>query len=147
MASKVVILIDGAYFDNLNYYLKDKKGKKLSLEKLSEKIIGNKTHLRTKYYNAYPYKSENPTQKEEENYKRAQAFFHTINRYINHEFSNVGRVRLKPCKCPNCGKEYKKPEQKGVDVGLALDLVKMARKKVADEFALVSGENMVFMAV
>lgn len=136
MTSKVVILVDGAYFDNLNYYLRDKKDKKLSLERLSEKIVGDKTHLRTKYYNAYPYQSEKPTQNEKDNYRRAQNFFYTINGYKNHEFSNVGRVRLKPCKCPYCNKEYEKPEQKGVDVGLALDLVKMARKRVADEFAI-----------
>lgn len=147
MASKVVILVDGAYFDNLNYYLKDKKGKKLSLERLSEEIVGDKMHLRTKYYNAYPYQSDKPTQKEKDNYRRAQNFFYTINGYKNHEFSNVDRVRLKPCKCPYCSKEYEKPEQKGVDVGLALDLVKMARKRVADEFALISGDEDLSAAV
>lgn len=147
MASKVVILVDGAYFDNLNFYLKDKTKKKLSLEKLSEKIIGDKKHLRTKYYNAYPYQSENPTEKEKEKYKGAQKYFHKISTFKNHEFFNVGRVKLKPCQCPQCKQQFKKPEQKGVDVGLALDLVKMARKKVADEFILISGDEDLTAAV
>lgn len=141
MTSKIVILVDGAYFDNLNYYLKDKKGKKIDLGKLSEKITGNDIHLRTKFYNAYPYQSDNPTQREKDNYKGAQQFFYTINRLKNHEFVNVGRVRPKPCQCPNCKHDFMKPEQKGVDVALALDLVKMARKKVADKFALISGDE------
>lgn len=141
MTSKIVILIDGGYFDNLNNYLKHEKGKKISLEKLSEKIVGNKHHLRTKYYNAYPYQSDNPTPREKEVYKGAQQFFYSINRFKNHEFVNVGRVRPKSCECPHCKKEFRKPEQKGVDVGLALDLVKMARKNVANEFALISGDE------
>jgi len=147
MTSKLVILVDGGYFDNLNFYLKDKKGKKLSLEKLSEKIANSDTHLRTKLYNAYPYQSENPNQKEKENYRGAQKFFYKINRLKNHEFFNVGRVRPKPCKCPHCKKEFMKAEQKGVDVGLALDLVKMARKKVADKFVLISGDEDLTAAV
>lgn len=85
MTSKVVILVDGGYFDNLNYYLRNRTGKKLSLEKLSEKIAGSDTHLRTKFYNAYPYQSNNPTQREKDNYWGAQRFFYTINKYRNHE--------------------------------------------------------------
>lgn len=110
MTLKVVILVDGGYFDNLNLYLKDKRGKKLSLEKLSEKIVGSDTHLRTKYYNAYPYRSDTPTQKEEDKYTGAQRFFSAINRYKNHEFVKVGRVRPKPCSCPNCRQEFEKAE-------------------------------------
>jgi len=141
VTSKIVILIDGGYFDNLNYYLKHEKGKKISLEKLSKKIVGNKHHLRTKYYNAYPYQSDEPTEREKKGYKGAQQFFYSINRFKNHEFVNMGRVKPKFYECPHCKKGVRKPEQKGVDVGLALDLVKMARKKVADEFALISGDE------
>ncbi|HEC91832.1 MAG TPA: NYN domain-containing protein [Candidatus Atribacteria bacterium] len=147
MTSKIVILADGGYFDNLNYYLINKKNKKLSLEKLSKKIVGDKIHLRTKYYNAYPYQSDNPTPREKENYKRAQQFFYSINKLKNHEFVNVGRVKPKFYECPHCKKEFMKPGQKGVDVGLALDLVKMARKKVADKFVLISGDEDLTAAV
>lgn len=59
----------------------------------------------------------------------------------------MGRVRPKPCICPHCKKEFMKTEQKGVDVGLALDLVKMARKKVAEKFVLISGDEDLTAAV
>ncbi len=71
----------------------------------------------------------------------------SIDRVKNHEFFNVGRVRPKFFECPHCKKQFMKPQQKGVDVGLALDLVKMARKRVADEFALVSGDEDLAAAV
>jgi len=48
MAMKAVIMVDGGYFDALNYYLKDKRGKKLSLEKLSLKCCEGKEHIITK---------------------------------------------------------------------------------------------------
>ncbi|MBU7015145.1 MAG: NYN domain-containing protein [Theionarchaea archaeon] len=56
-------------------------------------------------------------------------------------------MRPKACECPHCRQEFLKPEQKGVDVGLALDLVKMARKRVADKFVLVSGDEDLTAAV
>jgi len=143
MAKKVVVLIDGGYYDSLNYYLKDKRGKKLDIEKLSKKIVEDRggIHIRTKFYHSYPYQSANPTIEEKEKYRRAQKFFYTIGLKKNHEFCNVGRVRPKYFTCPNCETEFMKPQQKGVDVGLALDLVKMARKRVAEEFVLISGDE------
>lgn len=66
---KGVILVDGGYFDKINLYLKEKKGRKLSLEKLSEKIVGNDTHLRTKLYNAYLYQSDKPTERKRQVYR------------------------------------------------------------------------------
>lgn len=143
MDQKVVILLDGGYFDFLNYYLKNKIGKKLSIEKLSQKIANDMHmyHLRTKLYHAYPYQSEDPSPEEKERYIGAQRYFYSIDRIKNHEFCDVGRVRPKEYTCPNCGKDFMKPQQKGVDVGLALDLVKMARKRVADAFVLISGDE------
>jgi len=143
MSQKVVILIDGGYFDNLNYYLKDRTGHRLNVEKLSEKIASDMgmVHLRTKFYHSYPYQSDNPSPEEKSKYRGAQQFFYSINRIKNHEFYHVGKVRPKYMICPHCEKDFMKPQQKGVDVGLALDLVKMARKRVADAFALVSGDE------
>ena len=40
-----------------------------------------------------------------------------------------------------------KYQKKGVDVAIALDLVKMARKRVADEFILISGDEDLTAAV
>lgn len=141
MTKKVVVLIDGGYYDSLNYYLKRNRGKKLDIEKLSKKVVKDGIHIRTKFYHSYPYQSENPTREEKEKYRKAQRFFYTIGSKKNHEFCDVGRVRPKYFTCPECGTKFMKPQQKGVDVGLALDLVKMAKKRVADEFILISGDE------
>lgn len=148
MTNKVVVLIDGGYYDSLNYYLKDHSGKKLDIEKLSHRVVGdNGEHIRTKFYHAYPYQSESPSQEEKRKYSGAQKFFQSINRKKNHEFCDSGRVRPKKHLCPNCENEFFKPEQKGVDVALALDLVKMARKRRADIFILISGDEDLASAV
>jgi len=141
MGSKVIILVDGGYFDYLNYYLKKKRGKKLSLEKLSKKVVQGDDHVRTKFYHAYPYQSDNPTPAEKSKYASIQKFFYSIGRTKNHEFCRVGRVKQKHTKCPKCMDMFARPQQKGVDVGIALDLVKMARKRVADKFVLIAGDE------
>ncbi len=147
MTTKIVVLIDGGYFDSINYYLKQNRKKKIDVEKLSLKVVRDGLHLRTKFYHAYPYQSEDPTEEEKAKYTGALQFFHSIGRLRNHEFCNVGRVKQKRYNCPKCNSEFIKRGQKGVDVALALDLVKMARKRVADEFVLISGDEDLTSAV
>lgn len=143
--SKAIVLIDGGYFDNINYYLKDNRGKAIDIKKLSLKlckeISEDLVHVRTKFYHSNPHKSKNPTPEEEEKYRKAQKFFHSINIKPNHEFFPVGRVKQIPVHCPHCKKGFSLPKQKGVDVGLALDLIRMAKEKVADIFILVCGDE------
>lgn len=141
MSKKVVVLIDGGYFDTLNYYLQENRDKRLGVEKLSLKVCEGMDHIRTKFYHANPYKSEKPTKKEIERYSNAQKFQDAINKTINHEFVSVGRVRPLHLHCPKCKGDFEKLKQKGVDVGIALDLVRMSRKKVADVFILISGDE------
>lgn len=44
--------------------------------------------------------------------------------------------------CPDCGSRFTSSSQKGVDVGIAVDLVKMASNANApDTFILVSGDE------
>ncbi len=104
-------------------------------------------HLRTRFYFSNPYQSETPTEEEKERYRNAQKFRYAINRIRNHDFVDVGRVRQVHVHCPKCEEDYTTPKQKGVDVGLALDLVAMARKRVADKFLLVSGDEDLSRAV
>lgn len=144
---KTVVMIDGGYFDALNYYLKDGKNKILSVEKLSLKICEGKNHIRTRFYHTNPYQSNVPTAEEKRKYRNAQKFQYAINQIKNHEFVSVGRVRPIPVHCTLCEGSYNVLKQKGVDVAIALDLVKMARKKVADEFILISGDEDLASAV
>ena len=147
MSKKVIILIDGGYFDNLNRHLKKCRGKKINIEKLSSKMCEEMEHIRTRFYNAAPYQSANPTPEEKKRYQSAQKFKYAINRYKNHEYVEVGRVRLVQTRCPKCKKQFEMPKQKGVDVSIALDLVRMARKRVADIFILLSGDEDLTYAV
>jgi hypothetical protein len=72
---KAIVVIDGGYFDNLNQYLQNTKGKRLDVEKLSLKVCEGMDHLRTRFYHANPYQSETPTQDEKDRYANAQKFF------------------------------------------------------------------------
>ncbi|MCK4460109.1 MAG: NYN domain-containing protein [Methanosarcinales archaeon] len=138
---KAVVLIDGGYFDHLKYYLQDKRSNSIDVEKLSLKVCEGMDHIRTKFYHANPYQSNNPTPEEQRRYQSAQKFQYAINRIQNHEFVGVGRVKSNHVKCPKCGESYRTFKQKGVDVAIALDLVKMARKRVSDVFILITGDE------
>jgi uncharacterized LabA/DUF88 family protein len=141
MTETAIILIDCGYFDKINQYVQNTLNKKVSFEKLSKKITEGRTHIRTKIYHAPPYQTANPTDDEKEKYRRSQEFFKTINRIPKHQFVKVGRVKPVPVHCPKCNQDYYEPKQKGVDVAIALDLVKMALKKTADIFILISGDE------
>ena len=139
--SKVVILIDGGYYDAINGWIKGKTGRKLDVEKLSRRICGGNELIRTKFYHANPYQSQQPSPEEQNAFQGSQRFQYAINRIPKHEFVSVGRVRQEAFNCTQCGKRYFIPKQKGVDVAISLDLVKMARKRVADMFAFVTGDE------
>ena len=133
-------LIDCGYFDNINRYLGDTVGKKVSFEKLSEKITEGKSHIRTKIYHSNPYKFSE-SREEVDKYRKSQQFFHAINRIPRHEFVPVGRVRPVHTHCPKCNEDFKSYKQKGVDVAIALDLMHMAQRRTADIFALICGDE------
>jgi uncharacterized LabA/DUF88 family protein len=144
---KAVVIVDGGYFDGLNFYLLNNRKKKIDVEKLSNKVCENVTHLRTYFYHAFPFRGKPPTPEQEERYRGAQRFFHSINTIRNHEFVEVGRVLPHYLSCPKCGGEFVRPRQKGVDVGIALELVRMADQHVADVFILISGDEDLTRAV
>ena len=140
---KAIVLMDGGYFDALNRYLLDLRKKKLSFEKLSKKVCERVSvdHYLTRFYHAYPYQDEVPTEEQKRKYQNAQKFFYTIDHTKDHEFVKVGRVRPVHFKCPNCNSISISPKQKGADVGMALDFVDMVRRHVADVFILVTGDE------
>ena len=146
---KAVIIVDGGYFDGLDFYLQNNRGKRIDVGKLSKKICEevaqsineDVSHLRTYFYHAYPFRGPPSTPEREERYRNTQRFFLAINRIPNHEFVEVGRVLPQYLTCPNCKKNVMRPRQKGVDVAIALELVKMADQHVADLFILISGDE------
>ena len=141
MTQKAVVVIDCGYFEMINNYLQHNRGKKISFEKFSNKLCEGRIHLRTRIYHAYPYKSDNPTKNEEEAYSKKMKFFYAINRIPKHEFVPVGRVIPENIRCKVCKKNFEDRKQKGVDVAIALDLVRMAQKRFADIFLIVCGDE------
>jgi uncharacterized LabA/DUF88 family protein len=113
------------------------------LEDLSVKLCEafDVEHLRTKFYHAYPYQSENPTDEEKEQYRRQQGFFDAIGRKRNHQFVERGRVKQQHADYPECNEHFTEPKQKGVDVGIAVDLVEMANQNQGQAFIIVSGDE------
>lgn len=141
---KAIIAIDGGYFlDGLNRYLYQARGKNLDIVKFSNKLCedSSATHLRTKFYHSNPYKFPDATPQDIQRYAYTQRLFDSINQKRNHEVVRVGRVKPANFNCPNCDSNYSIPKQKGVDVAIALDLVKMSQKRVADIFIVVSGDE------
>lgn len=136
-------MVDGGYFDNIDRYAQNQHDKKLSLELLSEKLCGyfDVQHIRTKFYHSYPYQSEDPTKEERAVYSGKQSFFHAIDQKTNHQFVERGRVRRQHADCPECDASFTTPKQKGVDVGIAVDLVEMANENQGQAFILVAGDE------
>ena len=147
MDEKAIVLIDCGYFDKLNQYSQEKINAKISFKKFSKIVTEGMIHLRTKVYHSAPYQPPNPTEEQKEKFRGFQRFVNAVNMTPRHQFVFVGRVRPENMYCPNCKKEYQLPKQKGVDVALALDLVKMANDKIADVFILVCGDEDLASAV
>lgn len=149
MSDKAVILIDGGYFDNVNSYAEDVVGQQIDFDEFSSKLCRefDCELLRTKYYNAFPYQDDNPTDGQQQYYESRQRYYEAINNKRKHQFVEMGRVRDTHHDCPECGDHFVDQSQKGVDVGIAVDLVDMAHEGTADVFILVSGDEDMTLAV
>ena len=148
MSDKSVILIDGGYYGAMNRIVRSETGDNIDLEKLSQEVCEefDSEHIRTKFYHAYPYQSENPDKDERERYSNRQSFYDAIDNLRNHQFVEVGRVRKEHNRCKNCGENFQTREQKGADVGIAIDLVDMAHKRISDAFIILAGDEDFTMA-
>lgn len=143
MSGRAVLLVDGGYYSNIDYFCRDTAGGKLDLVALSNRLCDefDCDLLRTKFYHAYPYRSDSPTQDEQERYRKTQSFFDAIDNLRECQFVEKGRVKQEHADCPECDEHFTHPSQKGVDVGIAVDLVEMAYQGSADAFILLSGDE------
>ena len=149
MTDRCVILVDGGYYGTLNQVFEEETGDRIDISKLSQELCNefDTDHIRTKFYHAYPYQSEEPTPEEKEHYASRQRFYRAIDNLRNHQFIEVGRVRKEYNECTECDETFYTREQKGVDVGIAIDLVDMAHKQVANAFIILAGDEDFTMAV
>jgi uncharacterized LabA/DUF88 family protein len=126
------VFIDGGYLAKV---LKDEfNGTRIDFLKLSKVICPGK-RLRTYYYNAPPYQSSLPTPEEKERYQKAMRFFHSIDRLERFEVVKGKTVKRYTPE----GKEYF--AQKGVDVRLAVDLVRLSWAGHIKIAVLIAGDN------
>lgn len=137
MPGNSVVLIDGGYFDNINTHAENTHGQQIDVQEFSQSLCDtfNVDLLRSKFYHAAPYRDG------EEDYSARQAYFDAINNLHNHQFERTGRIREEHFTCSACGDNFTKPKQKGVDVGIAVDLVDMAHQQQCEAFILVSGDE------
>ncbi|MCY4490955.1 MAG: NYN domain-containing protein, partial [Thaumarchaeota archaeon] len=119
LMDRCAIFIDGGYLEEVLI----KKGKpKIDFKKLSEKISDNMTLLKTYYYTAMPHQSNPPTDDEKVRYRKKQSFIKQLKKIPRFEVK-LGRLQKTH---DGIKAQYK---QKGVDMMLGVDLLKMSCKK------------------
>ena len=145
MSDKATVLVDGGYFDYINDYSREVHGNAIDLHDFGDKLareFGCEL-LRCNFYHAFPYvDDDDPTDTQIDRRESAQSFFDTLDNKPKCQFEEKGRVKQESEICPDCSSRFTSPSQKGVDVGIAVDLVKMASNRNApDAFVLVSRDE------
>ncbi len=128
--SKIAILIDGGYFDNVKRRFADEfysgNVQKINLELLSDNIISkldsDAKRFRTYYYDALPCVGEPPLQQDVERRARKQSFLDKIKLLKRFEV-RYGRLQKINSNCTQCGSSKTTFNQKLVDVHISVDIV------------------------
>jgi len=128
---RAVVFLDGGYIDKIkDYYIGREK---LDYIKLSEQLCSPECmRWRTYYYHCPPYQDDPPTQEQRERkagYDRYADRLGRLDRFILRE----GRLRL-------VKREPYEVEQKGVDVLLACDLVRLSATHQIHRAIIVGGD-------
>lgn len=126
--------IDGAYFGKV---LTRHHGRpETDFEKLAHLLAGDHELLRTYYYDAPPWQSEQPTDEERERFGKKQGFFSAL--------SKLPRFEVRQGRCArywNPDRNTWNFEQKRVDVLCAVDLVRLASKNQIQRACIVAGDS------
>ena len=124
---RAIVLIDNGY---LSAILRDEFNETpISYRQFSDLLCRDYSRLRTYVYDCMPYKSNPPTTTEAALFASKQRFFTALQREQSFQ------VRF--------GKLVKRPSglvQKGVDILLAIDLVKLSAKGQIQKAILVAGD-------
>lgn len=126
---KIACFIDGGYLDKI---LKDEfSSTRIDYKKLPEWMANGIEIYRTYYYNCLPYQGNPPTPEESQRYAKALKFYDLLERLPRYE---VRRGRLV---------KYADNilRQKGVDVYLAIDLIKLSVKQIITHAAILAGDS------
>jgi uncharacterized LabA/DUF88 family protein len=104
------------------------------------KIVGA-SPIRTYIYTAPP---EEPPQDADEGrrtaYQRRRGFLSALE-YRPYVQLTLGKLHTATERCPNCGQSYEVLRQKGVDVRLAVDMIRFAQNNIYDVAIVVSTDG------
>ena len=131
LMDRCAVFIDGGY---LTAILRQKGSPKIDFKKLSERLSVNMTHLRTYYYTAMPFQSDPPTVDEKQMYSRANRFVNRLKKIPRFEIK-LGRLQ----KTRDGGQD--KYAQKGVDMMLGVDLVRMSWDKQIQRAVIMTADS------
>jgi uncharacterized LabA/DUF88 family protein len=131
--NRAAVFIDAGYLRSVlrKYYAEPK----VDFLKLSSKLVGSDERFRTYYYDCMPYRGAAPTPEEQKRYSDTQRFVDAL-RYIPRFEVKLGR--LQKVSLPNGQEEFK---QKGVDVMLSVDLVRLAATNQIQKAILIAGDS------
>jgi uncharacterized LabA/DUF88 family protein len=127
---KAVVLIDGGYLAKV---LESCFGRPpFDFQRFSDFLC--KSHdcdrIRTYYYHCRPYQSNPPTEPEKTKY----AEFSKFEAYLK----KIPKLDFRPGRLQRIGGTFK---QKGVDVWMSVDLVKLSCKGIIDKAILITGDS------
>lgn len=149
-SGKVMVYVDGSnLFHGIgDYYLGNGLAiKKISYEKLKDLVVDGRPYLRANYYGSYHPSGD----------ARQFSFFSSLE-YSGYDVKKYPlRVptSAKKVKCTNCDNRFEDitclkcnklfriftPEEKGVDVGIAIDMITQASKGIYETAVLIGGDK------
>jgi len=108
--------------------------KRIDFKKLSDKLVGSDYHLRTYCYFCMPYQSNPPTTEERTRYEDTRKSLSTLEALPRFEI-RLGKLVMRT------GDRGTRFEQKGVDVLLSVDLVRMSFDHQIDVAVVLTGDS------
>jgi uncharacterized LabA/DUF88 family protein len=124
---KTAVFIDGGFFSKV---LGDLGYPKIDYAKFSDNLCGNHQRFRSYYYDCLPFRSDPPTQDEQDKYSNKQKFINRLELLPRFEV-RLGRLVKR-------GSDF---QQKKVDVLFSVDIVRMSWAKMVEREVIVTGDS------
>ena len=131
LMDRCAVFIDGGY---LAAILRKKGSPKIDFQKLSERLSIDMIHLRTYYYTSMPFQSNPPTADEKQRYSKVSRFVNQLKKIPRFEVK-LGRLQ----KTRDGRQDHY--TQKGVDMMLGVDLVRMSWDKQIQRAVIVTADS------
>ncbi len=133
MSNKCAVFIDGGYMDNLMH---DLSVYRIDFGRFSEKLVDGQSLLRTYYYHCPPFVPDNPSSEDTDRAEGKLRFFTAL--------TNLPRFEVRLGYAVPRGHNERGEtivQQKGVDVQLAVDMVRLSYMRSIGYACLVAGDG------